>query len=158
MTLLSLAAKSQLHRIDDDSVFLVRRPPKPLNTGHSTPFHCPTPTHLRPDVDAPLGATLLSRYHLLPPESFEHGQHARANLLVDRYGHLRPLVDPTLPQVPGTQDFASVRLSSPYPCPTAQASPSAPTTSGHRSLHHAATPTSFSSPTASAAVPSCTRW
>ena len=52
----------------------------------------------------------------------------------------------------------SAGLSSPSPYSTTQSPQSALTTSARCPLHHEATPTSFSSPTASAAVPTRTRW
>lgn len=38
---LSLDAKSQLHRTDDDTVLLVPRPLKPINTGNNTHYTVP---------------------------------------------------------------------------------------------------------------------
>ena len=71
----------------------------------STPAPCPTRPRIRSNVDAPLDPTQLPCHHLLPLGRFSDTCYDCEFLVVDRHGHLHPLVAAPPPQVPGAQAF-----------------------------------------------------
>ena len=77
----------------------------PNSSDYTVAPHIAT-SHLRPNVDATMGPAHMPLHHLLPPGCCSDTQHAYALLVVDRYGHLHPLVAPPLPQGPGAKVFA----------------------------------------------------
>ena len=131
-----------------------RGSPGPNSYDYTAAPHIAT-SHLRPNVDATVGPAHMPLQHLLPPGCFSDTQHASALLLVDWHGHLRPLVAPPLPQVPGAKVFAPKQFVgplSPCRCQTAPLFPLASTISGPYPSRLGATPIFSFSPTTSAAA------